>query len=491
MGIVIQQSVRSSIIAYIGIPIGFINLLWLCPYFLTSEQIALFKLVQSSAYLLAAFGQIGLAQSLVRFFPQHKADKGFVTAMLLGGILGFLLLCMLTLIFREQIVAYFSKKSTLFIDYFQVTLIISFLLINFYILEAYARSLLKIEVPTLLRDIGLRGLTTLALLSYGIEIIRYETLIYLLVLIYALVLIGLVVILKRRGDLAWSLDFSFLKRGRWKRILNFGLYSVLGAGGTQIILQIDSIMVNGTLGLKTGGIYIIAFFIGQVIEMPKRMITQVSTTLLVQSFNKGDMKTVSRLYRQTSINQMIIGALLFIGIWANLRNIYHFVPHGEEYIQGFYVVLFIGLGKLSDMLFGTNGEIIVMSKYFRFNVLAVSILAGLTIILNIILIPRYGIEGAAVASFFAMLCFNVVKYLFVWIKFRIQPFTISTLKFIMIALTALLANHYLPVFQNIYVDLLFRSLVIVTLLIVPAYRLKISPEMNSLIRNSLSGRFRF
>jgi O-antigen/teichoic acid export membrane protein len=133
------------------------------------------------------------------------------------------------------------------------------------------------------------------------------------------------------------------------------------------------------------------------------------------------MKAVKKLYEQTAINQLIIGALLLLGIWSNLSNIYHFVPNGKLYEQGFYVVLFIGLGKLSDMLFGANGEIIVMSKYYKFNVLAVLILAMMTIALNLVLIPEYGIQGAAIASFLAMFLFNLIKYLFVWIKFGLQP----------------------------------------------------------------------
>lgn len=490
MGIVIKQSVRSSIAAYVGVAIGYVNVLWLYPYFLTTEQVGLFRLIQSSAYLLATFGQIGLGQSLVKFFPQHGKHKGFLPAILLGGLIGFIILSVLTLVFRAQIVSYFSKESALFIEYFQVTLLISFLLINFQLFEAYSRSLLRIVTPTLLRDVGLRILTTLALFAFGYELISFETLIYALVFIYGLVLVGLVVELKLRGNLPWSFDFSFLREGRWKGITNFGFYSLLGAGGTQIILQIDSIMVSGALGLEATGIYTIAFFIGIVIEMPKRAITQISSALLSQSFNDSNMSAVQKLYQQTSINQMIIGTLLLIGIWANLDNIYHFVPNNQEYINGFNVVLFIGLGKLSDMLFGTNGEIIVMSRHFRFNVLAVSVLAILTIVLNTLLIPRYGIEGAAIASFLSMLSFNLVKYFFVWIKFGIQPFTLSTLKFVVIAAFVVLVNNQLPAFSNVYLDLGIRSLIITVLLMGMTYSLKISVELNGLIKRTVGKLFR-
>lgn len=485
MGIVIKQSIRSSVIAYLGVVIGYINVLWLYTYFLSTEQVGLFRLIQSSAYLLATFGQIGLGQSLVKFFPEQKNNKSFLTSILAGGIVGFLLLCVFTLAFRETIVGYFSRESALFVDYFQITLIVSFLIILFQLLEAFSRSHLQVIIPTFLRDIGLRVLTTIALLLYGFELIPFETFIYSLIGVYGLVAIGLGAYLKSRNQLPLKVNFGFLKNGAGKKILVFGLYSLIGAGGTQIIWQIDSIMISGAIGLEATGIYTIAFFIGAVIEMPKRAITQISSALLSQSFNKGDMKAVKKLYQQTSINQMIVGTLLLIGIWSNLSSIYQFVPNSESFMNGFNVVLIIALGKLSDMAFGTNGEIIVMSKYYRFNVIAVSILALLTIALNLFLIPKYGIEGAAIASFIPMLIFNLVKFGFVWSKFNIQPFTSATLKFVLIAGLTLLTNYLIPSFENIYFDMLIRSITITTVLMGLTYSLKISIELNGVINNGL------
>lgn len=485
MGIIIKQSIRSSIISYIGVAIGYVNVLWLYPYFLSTEQVGLFRLIQSTAYLLATFGQMGLAQSFIKFYPEFKQQKGFLGATLLGGTLGFILLCLVTLIFQNSIVGYFSQESPLFVEYFQLTLIITYLIILFQLLEAYSRSLLKIVVPTLMRDIGLRVLTMGFLLLYGFEYIDFQGLVYLLIAVYGIALIGLFIHFGINKELSLSLNFSFLKNGQVKRILNYGLFSLIGAGGTQIILQIDSVMISGSLGLEETGIYTIAFFIGIVIEMPKRAITQLSSALLAQSFNKNDMQAVKKLYQQTSINQLIIGSLLLIGIWANLNNIYSFIPNNEAYLTGINVVLFIGLGKLSDMAFGTNGEIIVMSKYYRFNVIAVAILAILTIILNLWLIPVYGIEGAAIASFLAMLTFNVIKYVFVWMKFGIQPFSISTLKMLVIVALVLIANHFLPVFESQLIDLAIRSAMITVILVGLTLALKVSEEVNGLVKNSL------
>lgn len=430
---------------------------------------------------MATFGQFGLGSALVKFFPKLKDQKGFLSFIILGGVFGFVLFAAFTFLFKTEITAYFAKESGLFIEYFGITLLISFILIQFQLLEGYCRSLLKIVIPTLIRDIQLRLSVTVLVALYALNIITFNGLIQWLSAAYLLMVITVIFYLRQLKAFQLSFNFKFINTALLKQIMTYAVYMMIGAGGTQIVLQIDSIMVSGALGLDATGIYTVAFFIGVVIEMPKRSITQISAPLISQAFEKNDMPAVEKLYKQTSINQMIIGSLLLIGIWANLENLYSFIPNGEIYIQGINVVLFIGLGKLSDMIFGTNGEIIVMSKHYKFNVVAVGILAMLTIVLNLLLIPKYGIEGAAIASFLAMLTFNLSKFLFVWVKFKIQPFSMGSIKLLAIIGLVLWVNQWIPTLELTLLDILIRSTVISVLLVGLTIGLKVSEEVNSLV----------
>ena len=488
MGLVIKQSIRSSLLAYCGVGIGYINVLLLLPYFLSTEQIGLFRLVQSSAFLLATFGQLGLSQSFIRFYPEFKTQKGFLPLFLIAGLGGFSLLSLLTYLFKQPIVHYFSQESALFIEYFQLTLFITAFIILFQLMEAYSRSQLNIAVPTLLRDIGLRVGTGILLLAFGFEFIDFEWLMHGLIAVYGAAFLSLLFYFMRQHT--WRFHFSFLTFSDFKRIGKYGLFSLIGAGGTQIILQIDSIMISGSLGLEQTGIYTIAFFIGTVIEIPKRAITQLAGPLISKSFSEKNNEAIQKLYGQTAINQLIIGSLLLMGIWANLDNIYSFIPNAEAYRGGMAVVLLIGLGKLSDMAFGANGEIIVMSKYYRFNVLAVALLAILTIMLNLLFIPILGIEGAALASLCAMLLFNITKYIFIYHKLHMQPFSRDTLLFLFLVIITVLANHLLPNLGNRFLDIAVRSALITLLLLGGTLVLRLSHEMHELL-NSFWKRFRY
>jgi O-antigen/teichoic acid export membrane protein len=485
MGIVIKQSIRSSLLAYVGFAIGAVNFLFIFPKFLSVDQVGLLRVIPSAAFLMATFAQLGLAPGIIKFLPSYKSGsierKEFLGFTVISALVGYGILLSATYFFKDQILDYYGQKSPLFVEYFQISLIVALFLLFIQMSEAYSRSLLKSIAPILIRDVILRLMTTVTVLLYGFSIIQFDDFINLFVLLYGITLllhIGYFISLKAASI---RLKFNHLRKTELTRVLKYGLFTLIGASGTQIVLQIDSLMVAGIKGLDATGIYTIAFFIGTIIEIPKRSITQITTPLMARAFQNGNMKEVAQYYKQTSINQLVIGGLLLLGVWANLESIYMIMPNSEVYEAGFNVVLLIGLGKLTDMLFGVNGEIIVLSKYYRFNVVTVAILAIAIIIGNLILIPNYGIEGAAAASLAAMLLFNLIKFFFVFVKFKIQPFSINTIKFLGIVAIVILLNLGIPRIYNVYLDVVVRSFSITTVLLLLTYFMKVSEEINGII----------
>jgi O-antigen/teichoic acid export membrane protein len=162
------------------------------------------------------------------------------------------------------------------------------------------------------------------------------------------------------------------------------------------------------------------------------------------------------------------------------------MPNGNFYEAGAYVVLLIGGTKLVDMIFGPSSEIIVLSKYYWFNIIVVSILAISGLILNYILIPQFGIMGAAIATAISIILFNCIKYLFIFIKLRIQPFNFSFVKIFAICGVCILINLSLPQFQNSYVDILFRSGIITIVFGGLALWLNISEEGGKLFTKGVN-----
>ena len=136
------------------------------------------------------------------------------------------------------------------------------------------------------------------------------------------------------------------------------------------------------------------------------------------------------------------------------------------------------------MFFSFNSEIISLSKYYRFTVITIIILAIISIALNLILIPIYGMIGAAFASLVSILIFNIVKHIFIKIKMKISPFSINTFKVILIGIILYIIDYYLmPALSNDFLSILFKSAVTSVVYFSVIYLLKISPKLNGIVKS--------
>ena len=151
----------------------------------------------------------------------------------------------------------------------------------------------------------------------------------------------------------------------------------------------------------------------------------------------------------------MIGLLLFIGIWANVHNVFQILP--AEYEQGKYVILFMMLAKLFEMSTGVANVIYSTSRYYRYQTYFMSFLVVIVIITNLLFIPRYGIVGAALASAISSLIYNFLRFLFIKLRFGMQPFSRRTLLLILISLGSYFISLLIPVFSNFIIDIVIRS----------------------------------
>lgn len=490
MGIVFRQSAITTVISYCGVVIGYINLLYLYPKFLDPGQIGLMRTIQDAAILFTPFAQFGLAQSILRYYPRMvstpESSGSFIRLMLLLALAGFGLFFIFFKLFESSILSYFEANASELIGYSTLVLWLTLILLIIAILEAYSRSLLQTIVPNLLREIVARLLLAILVTLYFLNYLSFNQFIVSTALAYLLCLLILITYLTLQGQLKINVGSQHLDKAEIPGLLKYSLLSFAGMAGLIIIGKVDSIMVSGLLGLAANAIYTTAFYMATVIEIPKRALTQIAMPLISRAFEKNDFEDIKTIYQKTSINQFIVGGLLLIGIWANLPALFALMPKGEIYQAGQYVVLIIGLGKLIDMLFGPSSEIIVLSKYYGFNIILIILLAGTIIVANNMLIPTYGIDGAALGSAFALILFNLVKYLFIWFKLKMQPFSKATLIVLGIVLTTVGTNYLIPQFENIFIDITIRSIVITLFYAFLVIVSKASPDGNKVFQKVLT-----
>jgi len=485
MGVVARQTVKASIVSYIGVVIGYFNYLWIYPYALTAGEIGLYRTLLDISLLFLPFVQLGTDSIVVKFYPHFTDEKerypNFFGYILLMPLVGFLLFLAAFMGFKDNLTDFFSEKSPLLIGYIYYIIPLIFLFVYVNVLESYSRVKLRIVVPKIIREILVRIFTMVFIVTYFFQYIDLPTLITLITSVYVLQLFMLLIYIFSLESVSLRPSISFHKDALFGEMTTYSLFMLLGRGGGIIVNRIDTIMTAALLGLMDTGVYSVAYFIGMVLDMPRRALIAILAPLVSKALKDDDVSLLDDYYKKSSLNQLIVGSVLFVLLWVNIDNIFHFVPKNEIYAAGKYVVFFIALSRLFNMAMGINNEIIINSKYYRWNIILMPFLAVIAIATNYYFIPKYGIVGTAIATVISIFLYNIIRLIFVYIKFGLQPFSFSTIQSLIIMITMFGVSYLIPFLHSNLVDFLVRSTVLLVFSISTTYYLKISSDANNLL----------
>lgn len=442
MGIVIRQSIKFSIASYLGVLLGAFNILVLSPKYLSVQEIGIINFVESLGLILANLSAFGVVQITDKFSPIFKSDKNLYTRffafLVLYALIGWAICALVFWGSMPFWKGFYIKNSPETLSFFWYVIPYSVLLLWLLVVESYARIHLRIALPNFFREVLLRvGIVVLVGL-FAYKIIYFEFLVGFRVGLYGVIALLGVGYLYWLGILFWKNPSSvFLKENEkltnqnpnkdnltnqnlFRQILIYGLWIWIGGAGTLIIVKIDILMIPALLSTEALGVYTIAYFIGSLLEVPRRAISQITTPLVSKAWAENNISQVKTLYQKSALNQTIAGTLLFLGIWCNLDNLFLLMPKGDMYAQGKYVVFWIALMRWLDMFFGINSELLLQSNHYRVNLLFILVLAVVMLVSNYICILKMGIIGAGFATCMSFLLFNLVKYVYIWRVFGIH-----------------------------------------------------------------------
>jgi O-antigen/teichoic acid export membrane protein len=434
---------------------------------------------------------MGTHNILIRFFPsfedRSKDHHGFFLYAMLLPLIGAAIVTSLVLLFQGRIEAAYAEKSSRFLEYLPYVIFLALIITYQKVFMAYSRSLLQAFLPNFLRQVVVRILTMLAVLLYFFSFYDFEGMLRTYLLAYASLILVMIVYVGGKGQLRVN-PSSF--RIPWKKGLEmaqYGLYVMVTSASNLLSRNIDTLMLGAIVGLSNTGIYTISYFVGSLIELPKRALSQISAPMLAKAREKEDMKEIQKIYEKSSVNNFLVGSFLFLCVWTNIEELFDIIPNGETYQKGVTVVLFIAAARSIDLLTGLTGQIIVTSRFFRVNLWAMLLLIVSVVVLNYFLIPIYGMEGAAFATFMAMVLSEGVKVTFLWYREGLFPFSIDTLKTILVLGVVYFASTSIPLLHDPWTTILVRCITIAILFGGLAYLLKISEDANELIEEKIRG----
>lgn len=253
-----------------------------------------------------------------------------------------------------------------------------------------------------------------------------------------------------------------------------------GSAGT-ILLEIDKFMIPQMEAIGEVAFYSVGIYIASVVAIPNRAMVQITHPITAKDLNEKNFSGVAKLYKQSSINLLVVGGLLFLLINLNVVDMYKIINR-PQYSVGVLIVLLISTSELFKLALGTNGAILTNSKYYKMFFYLSIFMAISVIVLNKVLIPIYGINGAALATLITVFAFSVYKVIYVKIKLNIHPFSKKTIPVFGLVILLGVLFYFVNFPVHPFLNIVLKSSAIVLVYAFAVIKLNISSDLNALIK---------
>ncbi len=479
MGIVLNQSLKNTIITYFGFGIGAINTLYLYPFFLGTVFYALTNYILSWANIIMPLLAFGMQNTLVKFYTQYKTEEERSKFLSFTVLIPFLLcipLILIGLFFFEPISLYLSKENPVVKDYLWLIPFIGLSMAYFEIFYAWARVHMHSVFGNFVKEVGLRLFSLFALIGVYYKWITVVEFIYVTAIIYFL---AFVITMFYAFQIKKPV-FQFSIPQNVKDVLVYTFFIILSGSVAVMLLDIDKIMLNQYIKIENIAYYSVATYIASVIAVPSRAMHQITYPITAKLMHENKHDELNDLYKKTSINLQVVGGFVMLCIFVNINQLYIMVP--KEYSGGILVVFLIGISKYFDLILGNNNAIIFNSKYYRMVLFLGLLLVFLTVGLNMFFIPRYAITGTAVATLLSITLYSLAKLLFVVKRMNLYPFTIQTLYSLAITFVLFLMFYFWEFPFHPIISIGLKSILVAVLYVYINYKFVISVEINEALK---------
>ncbi|MGV9004054.1 oligosaccharide flippase family protein [Flavobacterium sp.] len=478
MGIVVNQSIRNTIITYIGFAIGAANTLFMYPHFLGAKFYGLTGYLLSAANVIFPLMAFGVHNTLVKFFSHYKTEKEksqFLSFVMFLPLLTIIPIFLIQFFFYDQIASFLSKKNPIVFEYVWQIPIIGLCMGYFEIFYAWVKVHLQSVFGSFVKEIVLRVLITIFLFGVYFDWLTVNEFIIATMFVYLLSMLIMLFYANR----VQKITFDLVIPHNAKAIFTYSAFIILSGSVANMLLDIDKTMINQYIKIENIAYYSVAVFMAIVVSVPSRAMHQITYPITAKLMTENKHDELNDLYKKTSITLQIVGGLVFVGILVNLNQIYSFLE--PSYRDGIFVVFVIGLSKYFDLILGNNNAIIFNSIYYKAVLFLGLLLAFFAITLNMILIPSYGINGAAMATLVSISLYSIAKLLFVVFKMKLYPFTIKTFYAFIIGLVCFFAFYYWDFPFHPFISIPLKSVLVTLLYVGLIYKANLSFEINQVI----------
>lgn len=486
MGLIQKDALRTMVINYLGLLLGYLNKGILFVMILSTEKIGLLSLVLQVGLLFAQFSNLGAINAIAKFLPFFRESRdqkqSFLVFNLFFVVGGILIFSAIAVLLQGPIIHFYSEKSKLFVDYYYWIIPIGIANVFFLVFESYLKAIFKNILAVFLYEFVLRITVTILLLLLAYDYLDFELFFVLHCLVYFIPSVILLVYLFRLDEIRFNRSTFRISKKFQKIIFSFTLFSYSNTLGSLIVLTMDLLMIAYFSGLSDTGVYTTVLYLTSALQIPYKSLFRVASPLVPQYWKERNMDKMQELYRKVTSISGIIALYMFLLVWISRNELFSYLP--PEYTPGIWIFLFLMIGRVFDMYSGLNGMIFVTSKKYKYDIFFTLFLLVGVFSLNCWLIPLYGMVGAAISTGLALVVYNAGRMLFVFFAYKIHPFHLNQLwVFVSFGLVLALIELLPAITTYPIVEVLINSVFITVLFIGSIYFLHLEPEINAYLKS--------
>lgn len=484
MGIVLKQSFINTLILFLGFAIGGINVMFLFTHFLHEDYFGLITFLLSTANIILPLLVFGMQHTIIKYYSSYTSkieQDGFLISTLFIPLLVIIPLGLISAYLYETITTWVSLENPLIKDYTWLIFLVAIFMGYFEVFYSWTKVKFNSIFGNFVKEIFARVCTSFLLFAVYFEWLTNEQFIYAIVIVYGIrtLIMKLYAFYICKPTLIFSLPSNI------KELLSFSLYIIVAGSAAGILLEIDKFMIPQMEQIAQVAYYSVGIYIASAVAIPTRAMQQITTSITAKDMNENNIIEVEKMYKQTSINLLVIGGLLFLLINLNIADLYELI-NKPQFTKGIWIVLIISVSKLMELALGTGNAILVNSKYYKIFFYLSLAMAISVILLNKWFINLIGINGAALATLVVVIVYSIFKIIYIKTKLNIQPFSIQTTKIIIVVLSIFALFYFWNFSFHPILNIALKSIIVGVIYLVLIKKLQISKDINSLVSKYLA-----
>jgi O-antigen/teichoic acid export membrane protein len=203
---------------------------------------------------------------------------------------------------------------------------------------------------------------------------------------------------------------------------------------SAVLNKADTFIVASFAGLDTLAVYTAAEFITRLIANPRYLFDYILAPVLAEAMQMKDRARVR--YNLALVTRWVITACAPVAVTVIVLRAEILGLYGRAFTSGTRALVILAIHNLIVGCLGLTPYVVSMGGRTRLYLINNLCAAALNIALGVVLVPAYGITGAAIAVLVSVGSFQVALTVEAWILERVHPFTTSQLKPVAAALVA-------------------------------------------------------